>query len=75
MEVKKFIQQYGKRLLLLFFLIAIVVGLFRLTNDLKGRSLILGNPDNIVVISPNESQDVIVIGDPAQVKVKPQNKN
>lgn len=74
MQVKAIIQQYGKPLFLLFFLIAIVVGLFRLTNDLKGRSFILGNPDNIVVISPNESQDVVIIGDPEQVKVKPSNK-
>lgn len=39
--------------------------------NLADRSIIIGNPDNIVIVSPENSQDVIVIGDPDQVKVKP----
>lgn len=75
MEMKTFLKSHWKTILLCVFLVVIVLGVFRLSRDLRGHSLILGNPDNIVVISPNESQDVVIIGDPEHVKVKPNNKH
>lgn len=39
------------------------------------KTMIIGEPDSVVVISPDESQDVIIIGDTDNLKVKPTNKN
>ena len=75
MDLKTFFKQHLKTILLLLCLAAIalfaVIGLRKLSN----HTVVIGHPDNIVVISPTESQDVIVIGDPQQVKIKPNNKN
>lgn len=75
MEVKTFLKQHLKTILLVLFLVAIVVCFVTGVRNLTNHTLVVGHPDNIVVISPNESQDVIVIGDPQQVKIKPNNKN
>lgn len=74
MEVKTFLKQHLKTILLALFLGAIVICVALTCRKMANHSLIIGHPENIVVISPNESQDVIVIGDPANVKVKPKNK-
>lgn len=75
MEVKPFLKQHLKTILLALFLVAIVICVISGVRKLSHHTLVVGHPDNIVVISPNESQDVIVIGDPQQVKIKPNNKN
>lgn len=75
MEVKTFLKQHLKTILLVLFLVAIVFFVYTGVRKLSNHTLVLGHSDNIVVISPNESQDVIVIGDPHQVKIKPNNKN
>lgn len=62
-----------KVLCVLLFLV-IVFSLISLVRRTADRSIIIGHPDNIIVISPEESQDVIVIGDPESIKVKPKNK-
>lgn len=75
MEVKTFFKQHLKTILLALFLVAIVVCVVSGLRKLSSHTFVVGHPDNIVVISPNESQDVIVIGDPQQVKIKPNNKH
>lgn len=74
MEVKTFLRSHLKTILLALFLVAIVVCVAYSCRKMTNHSLVIGHPDNIVVISPNESQDVIVIGDPDNVKVKPKKK-
>lgn len=61
---------------LIFLVLLLIVFLFMLKGAkmMQNRSIIIGQPDNIVLISPEESQDVIVIGDPEKVHVKPKNK-
>ena len=68
----QFIKKHWRKILLLLLLLLL---LFFGLRALGERSVIVGNPDNIVVISPDESQDVIVIGDPEEVKVKPKLKH
>lgn len=72
--MKEFFMKHKK---VLFFLVLLLVAfLFMLKGAkmMQNRSIIIGQPDNIVLISPEESQDVIVIGDPDKVQVKPKNK-
>lgn len=38
---------------------------------MQSHSIVIGHPSEIIVISPENSQDVIVIGDPDKVNVKP----
>ena len=73
MEIKTFIKQNARRILLALFLVIIAVSVALALRKMSNHSLVIGHPDNIVVISPNESQDVIIIGDPDHVKVKPRN--
>ena len=75
MEVKPFLKQHLKTILLALFLVVIVIFVISGVRKLSNHTLVVGHPDNIVVISPNESQDVIVIGDPQQLKIKPNKKN
>lgn len=75
MELKTFLKQHLKTILLALFLVAIVIFVISGFRNLSNHTLVVGHPDNIVVISPNESQDVIVIGDPQRVKINPNNKN
>lgn len=60
---KLFLWIIGISLLLAFFLY-----FFRKS---EGRSLIIGDPESIVVITPDNSQDVIIIGDPSDIRFKP----
>ena len=73
--MKEFFLKHWKKLLVILLLLLLSVGLMRLVRQSSHHSLIIGHPDNIIVISPAESQDVIVIGDPDKVTVKPKNKN
>lgn len=73
MDVKTFLKQHLKTILLVLFLAVIAICVISGFRKLSSHTLVVGHPDNIVVISPNESQDVIVIGDPETVKVKPKN--
>lgn len=57
-------------LLFLIVLLAICSGVKRM----KHHSIVIGHPSEIIVISPENSQDVIVIGDPNKVNVKPKKK-
>lgn len=75
MSLKTLFKQHAKSLLLVLCLVALVFCVFLGLRKLSNHTLVIGQPDNIVVISPTESQDVIVIGDPQQVKIKPNNKN
>lgn len=75
MDLKTPLQRHIKTILLLLCLVALVFFVVSALRKLSNHTLVIGQPDNIVVISPTESQDVIVIGDPQQVKIKPNNKN
>lgn len=75
MDLKTFFKQHLRTVLLVLFLAVIVFCVLLGVRKLSNHTLVVGHPDNIVVISPTESQDVIVIGDPQQVKIKPNNKN
>lgn len=72
--MKEFLMKHKK--VLIFFVLFLIFFLFMLKGAkmMQNRSIIIGQPDNIVLISPEESQDVIVIGDPEKVQVKPKNK-
>lgn len=75
MEVKTFLKQHLKTILSLL-LIGVFIYLLSLAyKAVEERTMIIGDPDSIVVISPDESQDVIVIGDTEKLNVKPTNKN
>lgn len=75
MEVKTFLKQHAKTILSLL-LIGIFVYLLSLAyKAVEEKTMIIGEPDSVVVISPDESQDVIIIGDTDNLKVKPTNKN
>lgn len=67
----EFLKKHWKKLLCAVLVIAICITLISLGREVSDRSIIIGHPDNIVLISPEESQDVIVIGDPEQIRVKP----
>lgn len=72
--MKEFILKHWKKFLVILLLILLYLGLSHLVRQSSDHSIIIGHPDNIIVISPEESQDVIVIGDPEKVKVTPKNK-
>ena len=69
--MKTFLKTHWKKIL--FVLLLLFVG-FYCSHHLKNRSIVIGQPNNIILISPEQSQDVIVIGDPDRVNVKPKNK-
>lgn len=70
----EFFKKHWKKVLCIFLLLVLAFSLMSFVRRTAGRSIIIGHPDNIIVISPEESQDVIVIGDPEKVQVKPKNK-
>ena len=72
--MKDLFFKYWKMFLVIFLLLLLFLGLSHLVRQSSDHSIIIGHPDNIIVISPEESQDVIVIGDPEKVKVTPKNK-
>ena len=43
-------------------------------SSLLSRAIILGDPDKIIVINAESSQDVIIVGDPDKVQVKPKKR-
>lgn len=75
MNLKTFFKTHKKSILMVFFLCVLGVTLFIAVRKFSTHTIVIGHPDNIVVISPNESQDVVVIGNPHSLKVKPNNKN
>ena len=72
--MKDLFLKHGKKFLVILLLLLLFLGISRLVRQSSDHSIIIGHPDNIIVISPEESQDVIVIGDPEKVKVTPKNK-
>lgn len=72
--MKEFLAKNKKVLIFLFLLLIVFLFMLKGAKMMQNRSIIIGQPDNIVLISPEESQDVIVIGDPEKVQVKPKNK-
>lgn len=72
--MKDLFLKHWKKLLVILLLLLLYLGLSYLVRQSSDHSIIIGHPDNIIVISPEESQDVIVIGDPEKVKVTPKNK-
>ena len=50
--------------------VAIYIGVRKITT----HSIVIGHPSEIIVISADNGQDVIVIGDPEKVNVKPKRK-
>ena len=72
--MKEFLVKHKKVLIFLFLLLVAFLFMLKGAKMMQNRSIIIGQPDNIVLISPEESQDVIVIGDPEKVQVKPKNK-
>lgn len=70
MKILSIIRQHWRKFAVVILLILCLV----LAKMTVKKSLIIGDPDNIIVISPEQSQDVIVIGDPETIKVKPKNK-
>lgn len=72
--MKDLFLKHWKKFLVILLLLLLFLGLSHLVRQSSDHSIIIGHPDNIIVISPEESQDVIVIGDPEKVKVTPKNK-
>ena len=72
--MKDLFLKHWKKFLVILLLLLLFLGISRLVRQSSDHSIIIGHPDNIIVISPEESQDVIVIGDPEKVKVTPKNK-
>lgn len=72
--MKEFLVKHKKVFIFLFLLFIAFLFMLKGAKMMQNRSIIIGQPDNIVLISPDESQDVIVIGDPEKVQVKPKNK-
>lgn len=73
-KIFQFLKKHAK-IILAFLLIGIFVYLLSLAyNALEEKTMIVGDSDSIVVITPNESQDVIVIGDTEKLNVKPKYK-
>lgn len=70
----EFLKTHWKKVLFVLLFLILALSLIFMVRRTADRSIIIGHPDNIIVISPEESQDVIVIGDPESIKVKPKNK-
>lgn len=71
MNLKQFILSNKSILLKIVLLFIASVAIYIGVRKISSHSLVIGHPSEIIVISPENSQDVIVIGDPNKVNVKP----
>lgn len=75
--MKNFLQfiHNNKSLLVKIFLFSVAcLAIYIGVRKISSHSIFIGHPSEFIVISPENSQDVIVIGDPEKVNVKPKRK-
>lgn len=74
MSIFQFIHNNKSRIVKVLVSILVLIAIFAIcigAKRMKHHSIVIGHPSEIIVISPENSQDVIVIGDPNKVNVKP----
>lgn len=63
-----------KKLLLSLLALFAIYAIYTGVKKMQSHSIVIGHPSEIIVISPENSQDVIVIGDPEKINVKPKRR-
>lgn len=72
-----FIKKNWKKCLLALILILAFAFVYQRAKEHTFRHsgyLLIGDPDKIVIVNATESQDVVIIGDPEKVQVKPKKR-
>lgn len=71
MKIIHYIRNNLSKILVFLFALILCSIIYIGVKKMQSHSIVIGHPSEIIVISPENSQDVIVIGDPDKVNVKP----